>query len=295
MGRLLAEIEAAHDVEIIYAAECGALEWSLALNDTKPRMCLIYMHNNASWYATPHKYGFIFGHRNDLCDWSAFDIVSATNWTLANMYTREVEALFARKVYKKTSRFNFVEHMRQLLSGGDDDDENSPPPPWIGELLHNYRQRVQTAVAAFDRNRDGKVPLDDYLATIRKTAVVQWLIIKHISRKKKNSPTTYFYYYFYESKLVETNFNVLMDDIREEIGDEMATTLADFYSSHKDRSISARVDRLKKIDQWMSRTLKESDKHVKKNQANSKQHLDVLARQLYAAVKPNLLLKFGNN
>ena len=254
--RVLKEIELKHDVEVIYAAECGPKERSLSgFNNAKPEICLVYIRNNKTNYQEEEEAstqsGHLFGTSDDgQLKWAAYDVTDMTDaavYKLPLMYPTAVEILFASKVHKQSERYPFVEQMRRALLDN----------PRVSDLVQKYRSAASSTFLVFAK--DTKYYIVDfyvYMSVVREVATIQWLKLKFIDQTAVRA-----------DKLLETNFTTLLGDLKPHLDINVFKGLTNLERRTRYDDNWWKQERLKKVDEWIVRTLRESYDILLKAQA----------------------------
>ena len=250
---MLSDIEFKQDIEIIYAADCGPKEWSLNSYEPRSDICFVYIRNNKQHYGastsssnstkSPNS-GHFFGS-NDKFSWAAYDITDMTDAAVKLMYPFAAEILFASNVYKKSDKYPFVEQMRRALL----------EHPRVADLVQKYRSMARSTFTVITQEPEYyRVSYFLYMSVIREVAMIEWLKLKFISERAAEEMGAN----ARVDKLVETNFNVVLDDLRPQLNAELYSELKRLVSKAKNSHELSKQARLKRVDEWIVLTTKES-------------------------------------
>ena len=169
-------MEYKHDIRILYACEYGDREWwsyeGTRRNELfKFDIHFIYIHKNASNNETSPISDFFSDYLKDLR-------VSLTGYHTSEVLARAqqmdpalIEMLFASRVYKLDTRYDFFPQLRHLIRRF----------PQIAKLSKNY-QKIGLAVWNYYNTSaiyTKTVRLEDYLLLIRISIIIEWLIFKY--------------------------------------------------------------------------------------------------------------------
>ena len=292
---MLSTIEADRNIEIIYAAECGMKEWSLDIQNSNHEICFIYIRNDKSHYsmiynnANELKNGYFHGQDANI-EWVAFDLIDLLASALGEMHPLAVEFLFSSNVYRNSDKYTFVKQMKRALL----------EQPMVASLFELYRSMAQSSfellsVSVFDDDledfKQGRVFLDEYLTTIREVAMVEWIKQTYVAPLDWTThllrPTAS----MFRTKLVETNFTVILNDIKPHLNSDVYNKLVILADQAKDSTTLTKVTRIKEVDEWIERTIVDTSDALLLIQAHESKLPDATVK-FYQILKANLRIKF---
>ena len=228
------------DIEILYAVEYGAFEWSLETSRAKHDIRFVFVRNNKDYYSSRGATGsYSYESLSDSTDtirWSGVDLANAVALRNRQVDTRQAEMLFAHTVYRHNGNYSFVEQVKELLM------ENAK----VAQLIESYRSSARTSFA-YMMEKESDPFLDNYMDVVRELAMIEWLNLNFVSLDRMRP-----------NKLVETDFNQVLDDLEATLGAELYAELSRLAEKCKGGNTLDRVKRPKVVDQWIVRTLKES-------------------------------------
>ena len=244
---ILANVEREHNVKIIYAVEAGRREWytdgAAQRRNTEFDIRFIYMHKNLKSYVSVNRNATtesIDGYTPDrLYDWCGFDITKALR-LLNQMNPVLVEMIYASNVYKSDANHAMVERVRDLVLR----------QYRIVPLMYQYRWMG----LYFYRNLIGElresVSIRNYFSVIRPFAMIEWLLLKHDESSNNNNNNDK-----RRTKLVENNFNVVMDELRGRLPDELHSAIMTLLDKKKAMNEMDEVVRVECVDEWIQRVM----------------------------------------
>ena len=281
---MLDHIERKHDIEIIHAVECGSREWSLSAEDPKTEICLIYIRNNKTNYVTSpnntsatHPKCGLFFDSDDSFKWTAYDITDMAHacvYPHLLTYASAVDVLFASNVFKTSAhKYPFVEQMRNELVAN----------PRVADLLERHSTVARSILWVLGRTpRYKRVSFFVYMAVIREVATLEWLKVKFVRNPKDTGA----------EKLVETNLTRMIDDLRPHLDAGLYNQLKSLDAKSTQSHDATRQTRLPKVDEWITRTCKESYDLFIQARAKEAYLADNLAA-VFRITKANLNIKFN--
>ena len=274
MQRLLKAIEISHNIEIIYAAECGEKEWSIDFIDSTPHMCFVYIQNDKRPYRS-----LISEHITSASDgiqWTGYDITGLIDdaW---QMQPEVMELLQAKTVYRpEDKRYSIAQMMRGVLL----------QKPRVSGLVNHYWSNSRKAFIRLFSDEKGSVRLSDYLTIARNVAIIDWLNRTHISTWSKNpkQPKPV-------EKLVELNFNVLLHDLKGHMSDELHKALVDLANMTKKSNKRDRVGQIQAVNDYIYETLRNAYNILQQAQQNEVK-LSVISGDFLKVLEGTLITKF---
>jgi predicted nucleotidyltransferase len=220
---LLKELEAKHDIDILYACEAGSRAWGFASSDSDFDFRFVYKQKRKKKYLSLHEpKDTIDGFSDDrLYDWQGWDIKKALK-LLCQSNPSLLEWLYSPIVYYSDGKLAndakaLVEKSRQLKP-----------------LLHHYKSMAKGNFMKHINNKTD-VSGKKYLYVIRPAAMVVWLL------NKKNTKS-----------FIEIDFNKVLEDIKGVIGDEIFSEILKLIEAKKQRTEHDSCKRIECVDKWLS-------------------------------------------
>ena len=233
---LLKDLEAKHDIKIIYAVEAGSRAWNLESEDSDFDIRFIYKFNNTNKYLSlkPYKETIDGFSEDRLYDWQGWDIKKALKH-LKEMNPSIVEWIYSSIIYYTDPEFDFKENAHNLLK----DQKRMLPlfKHYISMAKSNYKSHIE---------KKTNVKIKKYLYVIRPAGMVEWLFLQ-----KKDT-----------NKLVEIDFLVVLNDLKDFLDKNVYEDILKLIVKKKQVK---ELDEEPRIDKWIESLL---EKQFSKEELN---------------------------
>ena len=286
MRKLLAQIEARHNIKVLYAAESGKHEWSLVSSDEpEHHVRFVYVFNNNSTNTTN------VDSRTPLVEKSQDGNVHLIGHELRPFMlmvndvqpTAVVEMFYSSRVYKEFAPFG--EAVRT---------EVIERPSRFPRLLGAYRDEARRLVdkLRYDVREPGVVELDTYACAVRACAMYQWLVLHYDTPYLEDDQAPYW------SRFIELDVTRVLDDLRS------YASVAEFHTLVRDESVYAAVEsliesrllamgdselceRVTRVDEWMKAVVEQRFGFMLESEEARVQHYETVGR-LYETFASNV-------
>lgn len=223
LKNLLKDLESKHNIDILFACEAGSRAWGFASTDSDFDFRFVYKHKDKKKYLSLNEpKDTIDGFSEDrLYDWQGWEIKKALK-LLMQSNPSLLEWLYSPVVYYSDGKFvnearAMVEKSRQLKP-----------------LLYHYKSMAKSNFMKHINNQKD-VSSKRYLYVIRPAAMVVWLL------NKKNTKS-----------YLEIDFNKVLEDIKDVIGDEICEEILKLIEAKKNRAEHDSCKRIESVDKWLN-------------------------------------------
>ena len=247
--KVLREVEKRHNVTIVLAAEVGNREWSTASAHSKLKLRFVYMRNNWREYTakTLPQLAATYTSLDDLRDTLevtspsipasssiiGYDLTKALTCA-ARMEPEMLELLYSSRIYNNINGDNdqYVAHLRLLVE----------KQQRLSILMSRYSRIAFECIESERNERD--VSIRQYFKATRSLLMLEWLMLKHLMPPRNASKPV---------KLVETNMDTVLADLREHLGEELHDACVQVLTAKRTmRSKYGKMERIDALDAWMS-------------------------------------------
>lgn len=242
---ILEKFEKEKDIQILYAVEAGSRAWGIESEDSDYDIRFIFMHKDARAYVKLDKPKDCYDGFSDdrVYDWQGWDLPKALG-LLRQTNPSIIEWIYSPIVYKNENEFNLLDRARAIV------EENRRYTP----LLFHYRSMAKSNYKDHIEGKD-KVKIKKYLYVIRPAGMFYWIVKCQLDKK--------------EGKLVEIDFNLVLDQLKEHIGQEVYDKIKEIIVRKKTLKELDDEPRIECIDKWIDMVLKfpiDNTKHVENYQ-----------------------------
>ena len=259
---ILENIEREHDIKIILAVEMGSREWSTESSDSSYDVRFVFVRNDRRSYLTlancdelettvqgasvdlPSIGGG--GRRSKiLYEWLGYDVAHALK-LVGELNPLAVEMFYASTVYKMDAEYDTLvrARLRDLL------DKRAN----IGPLVRRYRSMATANYLRHIEPFEHTIKIKRYFDSLRLTFMIEWLLLKHADSSPLPANLS-------GGKLLETNFTVVLDQLRGRMKGEDADVCRFVTELVNDKQTKlnnlAEVNRMPRLDRWLQRYISE--------------------------------------
>ena len=283
ISELLSELERKNNVSVLFAVEAGSREWGIESADSDHDLRFVFVRNDRRSYLSLVRGGIetLDGSSADQqFDWMGFDVAKALK--LASVINPSiVEMIFSSTVYKQADDDAFVEPLRAFFMS----------QKRVAPLAYHYRSMAKANYKSHVEKYE-RVKIKKYLYVIRPMITVQWLLHNYYNNNKTTATTTR------PVKLLENNFNVIMDELKGHMDDELHKTIGELVQKKRTLSKTAEVARIPIVDEWIN--IMFDDVHgpfakVKQAKTEPVENLDDIDRIFFSLLKVKLDTNANNN